>query len=263
MAKFQYRFALACGRLIAASVVLSSNWCNPASADTLYKCVDGSGHVAYQQRPCDGGSGAQINTKSSTPPSTSGQTVPIPRVPQSSVPSATSATSPTPAPPASTEQSAIKLPPTPPAEARGHLDGWPASGDGLIVGMSGKAVVKSWGRPHDINVVNRDSVFFHYCDLRTAYIYKGELVSWSALFPDSKKGAALYRYGDPWIRAAQKWGYQRERNSFNNSATDRGDVQRWSPTKWVVTDAQGNIVSWCDTTDYPPVIPPLNKTEWE
>ncbi len=256
MAEAQYRL-MACGRLVATSVVLSLVWCIPAFADTLYKCTDGSGHVAYQQRPCDGGGGVQVTTKSVSPQSADTQTVSVPVPLAARTPPAAPTTG-------VADQSRPALPATPPAEARGRLDGYPATGYGLSVGMSGNDVIQRWGRPHEINVVSEDAVFFHYCDLRVAFIFRGELVSWSAMFPDSEKGAGLYSYGEPWTDAVQKWGAKRDRRAFMSAAGDTGDVEKWTPNRWIVTDAQGNIVSWCDAANYrPPVTPPQKITEWE
>ncbi len=261
MATGRYRFVGARFCLIAGSAVLLAIGTGSPVADTLYKCVDGNGRVAYQQRPCDSGAGTQITTKSASPRPADTQSVSVP------IPTAagTSAVAPAaPAVPAVAAPSKPALPATPPAEARGRLDGYPASGYGLAVGMSGNDVIRRWGRPHEINVIEPDSVFFHYCDLRTAFIYKGELVSWSARFPDSESGATLYKFGEPWIRAVQKWGYERAHKSYSNSGSDRGDIEQWTPNRWVVTDAQGNIVSWCDAADYrSPVTPPQKRTAWE
>jgi hypothetical protein len=252
-----YRLAT-CGGWVAVSVVLSLVWCSPATADTLNKCLDGSGHVSYQQRPCDGGTGVQVTTKSASPQPVDTQTVSVPvPLPAQTPPRA-------PAAAGAVDQSRPALPATPPAEARGRLNGYPAAGYGLSVGMTGNDVIKRWGRPHEINVVNGDAVFFHYCDLRVAFIFRGELVSWSALFPDGEKGAALYNYGEPWTDAVQKWGAKRDRRAFMSNSGDTGDVEKWAPNRWVVTDAQGYIVSWCDAANYrPPVTPPQNITAWE
>ena len=105
-------------------------------------------------------------------------------------------------------------------------------------------------------------MFFDYCDGRIALFMKGEVASWSALFPESKARIRLFNYGDPWTRAPLKWGYERDRKTFLNCGSDRGDVQTWAPSRWIVTDSQGNIVTWCDAA-YSSMPPPTHKTAWE
>ena len=226
-----------------------------ATAQSMYKCTTPTG-VVYQQAPCMG-TGKRIVVEPASGPASGTDRPVVEDTPRTQPPVA-----PTPA----TSEAPVKsdLPATPPPEARGRLDGWPKSDDGLAVGMSPNAVIRAWGRPHEIVQSGSDGMFFHYCDMRTALIWKGQLASWSALFDDSKRGAHSYVYGQPWREAAQKWGVDRERKAFMYAGGERGDVQTWSQGKWIVTDQQGNIVSWCDAADHRgSTPPPTHRTAWE
>jgi hypothetical protein len=232
-------------------------WTSLAPAQSMYRCVGADNRVTYQQRPC-AGTGASIDVRPA-----SGTTV---EASQSEGTGKSAAAPPkvAPLPPTSTATPLPDLPDVPPPQARGRLDGWPKSGEGLVKGMQPGAVIQRWGRPHQVEIVGEHGLFFDYCDSRIAFFWRGALSSWAAIFPDSKAGAYLYSYGQPWAIASQKWGFEREQKAYSNSVSDRGNVQTWAKSRWIVTDAQGNIVSWCDAA--PPgsaMAPPTRRTPWE
>src|SRR5690348_7387363 len=129
--------------MAAAMVTLSS-------AQSLFKCVGSDGHVSYQQRPCVG-SGKAIDAtpaNEEVKPATS-VAVPVPKASRSPTSSGV----------ASANSVTTDVPGGPPPQAKGRLDGWPHSGDGLVQGMSPSAVIKSWGRPHSISIIDGKAVF--------------------------------------------------------------------------------------------------------
>jgi hypothetical protein len=92
----------------------------------------------------------------------------------------------------------------------------------------------------------------------------GKLARWLALEDDAKRGAQLFKYGEPWITAAQRWGADRKIAPFSGPLLGRGETHKWSPNRWVVTDSHGNIVGWCDTSKgWPPDIPPAFNPPWD
>jgi hypothetical protein len=241
---------------LSACFALSSWFAIVASAQSIYRCTDAGGRVVYQSKRCDAqGGGRRVDETNAatsgsvdTPPATVAVPAPIPSKPTEKPAPATTA----------------DLPATPPAGARGRLDGYPKEGHGLKEGMPPSQVVKIWGRPHEVDVFNARATFFHYCDWRTAMFYDGKLASWSAHFPDSKRGVSLFRYSETWIGAPQTWGMERRRTNYMHGVNDRGEVQFWSGQRWIVTDTHGNIVSWCDAdVTRPDTAPPTRKTPWE
>lgn len=246
----------------AAAVVLgipvtALMWPGLTAAQSMYKCVGPDNRVTYQQKPCGGagtsidvrpaaGMGAQANEPD---PSTNAAAA----VPKTQNPEAASVSVPLPS-----------IPDTALSRARGRLDGRPKSGGGLVEHMPASSVIRQWGRPHQIDVVDGNVVFFDYCDYRLAAFWKGKLALWVLPFPESNAGAFLFRYGEPWTSAPKRWGIDRDRKTYMNSASDRGDVQKWNSGRWIVTDANGNIVSWCDTpTPQQSTPPPTRKSVWE
>ena len=223
-------------------------------AQSLYKCVGAGGRVAYQQNPCPG-AGTKLEVSVPSGMGTAPAATPGPASANSPV----ATDKPKDTVPAAAESS---LPSRPPVQARGRLDGWPKSGDGLSEGMSPRDVIGQWGRPHQGDVVDRRGLFFDYCDFRVAFFFDGKLASWVALFPETKAGAHLFIYGEPWKAGPLKWGVERERVGFTNAVSDHGDVQTWAKGRWIVTDSQGNIVSWCDSSGSS-MSPPTRRTAWE
>jgi hypothetical protein len=226
-----------------------------AGAQAIVRCTDSNGRVVYQSKPCDGqGGGRPVDVTNATssgkvdPPA---EPVPVP------VPAAKAATK-------ANAPATTGLPATPPAIARGRLDGYPKEGFGLREGMLPAQVVRVWGRPHEVTVFSARATFFDYCDWRVAMFWDGKLASWSALFADSKRGVSLFRYAEPWIGGPQTWGVERRRYTYMHDVNDRGDVQFWSGQRWIVTDTHGNIVSWCDAdVSRPDTAPPTRRTPWE
>lgn len=139
---------------------------------------------------------------------------------------------------------------------------------GLTRGMSVRAVMERWGFPGQLPRIVREpsgtrvAAFYHWCDLRIAMFIDGALAEWDAPLNDSKRGVTLFRYGEPWIRASQRWGYQpRKVESFSGPEVGRGEVHHWDDaegkwTRWVMTDSHGAIVGWCERTNGRTVDPP-------
>jgi len=230
----------------------------PLAAETVYRCVGLDGKVSFQQRKCEA-AGEAVDV------SPANRQVKVPERPDEfvRVPSAKGRETSK----AAAEKS-LDVEATPSIDvlqfARGRLDGFPKLGHRLTVGMPPAAVIEAWGRPHEVVSHGPTTLFFHYCDLRTALFWKGRLASWSALFEDSQRGTALFSYGESWKAASTKWGYQRNHRAFMFSGGARGEIQEWSPQRWIVTNAEGGIVSWCDAADHrPPTPPPTVSTPWE
>jgi hypothetical protein len=102
----------------------------------------------------------------------------------------------------------------------------------------------------------------HWCDMRMVMLVDGRLRAWDAPFPDSVAGAALFTYGEPWTRASQRWGYERSHEPYSGPVVGRGETQRWTDLRWIVTDSHGAIVGWCDAAKHraaerPPAFNPL------
>ena len=224
-----------------------------AFAQSMYKCTGADGRISYQQTPC-AGTGKALDV--TIPSGYQGGAAQGNAVPGAATASSGSANS------ADTGAPAGVPPVDPPLQARGRLNGWPKSGDGLVEGMAPRDVIRRWGRPHKVDIVEERGLFFDYCDARAAFFFDGKLTSWSALFPESKAGSSLFVYGEPWKVASLRWGIERDRRSFSNSASDRGDVQTWGKGKWIVTDAAGNITAWCESRGSSSM-PPTLKTAWE
>lgn len=232
-------------------------WPGPAAAQSMYKCVGADNRITYQQKPCVGAGTSVDVTPATGTGGTTSQPETSPNAEKAAPKTSSPEVQPVAGPPATIPESAL-------SRAKGRLDGRPKSGGGLTEHMSASAVIRQWGRPHQIDVVDRDLMFFDYCDYRLAAFWKGKLALWVLPFPESKAGAALYRYGEPWTSAPQKWGIDRERKTYMNSGVDRGDVQKWNAGRWIVTDTNGNIVSWCDTpTPQLSTPPPTSKSAWE
>lgn len=125
-----------------------------AQADTLFKCVSNESRTTYQQRPCDGGATSTLSTKggerSGSEDATQSVKVPFPSQPP---PVATVA------PLVVSKSPAALLPASVPPQARGRLEGWPATGDGLVAGMSPSDVIKRWGRPTEWTCSTRTAFF--------------------------------------------------------------------------------------------------------
>jgi hypothetical protein len=92
----------------------------------------------------------------------------------------------------------------------------------------------------------------------------GELRAWDAPFADSKAGIHLFSYGEPWIHASQRWGVDRKIEPFSGPGIGRGDKQKWTDLRWVVTDSHGNIVGWCDAAKHRDAVrPPAFNPPWD
>jgi hypothetical protein len=104
----------------------------------------------------------------------------------------------------------------------------------------------------------------HWCDMRMALLVDGKLVAWGAPFKDSKRGANLFKYGEPWTVAVQRWGIDRTRKSFQGGDVGFGEKQMGTDLRWIVLDSHGNIVGWCDAAEYrTPVVPPAFNPPWD
>lgn len=215
------------------ATVLTFGW-GTALAQT-YKCTDPTGRVTYQQRPCDG-TGTALDVR----PANAQVREPAPAV--------------------------LANPPAPsrpvPGEAEPRtdpLDPYRLPGLRLSLGMNVQQVVSMWGLPTEMST-DRGYTIMHWCDARIALLVKGVLRAWDAPFADSRKGATLYSYGEPWIRASQRWGSdpnQLKIEPYSGPLLGRGEVRKWTPLRWIVTDQQGNISGWCDAAEHrPPVRPP-------
>ena len=122
-------------------------WPSDAKAQ-MYKCADASGHVSYQQRPCDG-TGTKLNVRPAN------EQVREPTAAAKS--DASPASTPMPA-------SADKLPPQP-----NPL--YQKPGFRLSPGMTVKQVVEMWGLPTDTSA-EREHTIMHWCDARIALLVK-------------------------------------------------------------------------------------------
>jgi hypothetical protein len=134
---------------------------------------------------------------------------------------------------------------------------------GLSRGMGIKEVTETWGLPTDMRT-DRNYTFMHWCDMRVALLIDGVLEGWDAPFADSKAGARLYKYGEPWTVASMRWGVDRKIEGYSGPLLGRGEIQRWTPLRWVVLDSHGHIVSWCDAAQHrAPVTPPAFNPPWD
>jgi hypothetical protein len=209
----------------------------------MYKCADETGRVSYQQKPCEGsGSKFQVrpaNEQVREPPPPTSTEVP-------------------PAPPSSPATDKAEPKPDPFAPHR-------PPGLRLSRGMNTQQVVEMWGLPTETKS-ERDWTFMHWCDARIALLVRGKLEAWDAPFDDSKKGATLYSYGDPWIRSTQRWSSDPNElkiEPFNGPLQGRGETRKWSPLRWVTTDQRGNITGWCDAAEHrAPARPPAFNPPW-
>jgi hypothetical protein len=139
----------------------------------VHRCVDTSGRVVYQERAC-AADGTEAPAQAVTVPAAK---------PKAATPTPTTVKA-----PVRTE------------EAPGPYQ---RPGLGLAVGMGTRDVVEQWGLPTDVRN-DRNWTFMHWCDMRVVLLIDAELKQWDAPFADSIKGASLYRYGSPWIAAAQR-----------------------------------------------------------
>jgi hypothetical protein len=97
-----------------------------------------------------------------------------------------------------------------------------------------------------------------------ALVIDGRLQAWDAPFPDSKRGATLFTYGEPWTHAAARWGFDRKNVPYSGPHVGRGEIQRWTPLRWIVTDSHGGIVGWCDAAEHrSAVAPPAFNPPWD
>ena len=206
----------------------------------VFRCVDVNGKVSYQQRPCEG-----VGTKVDVHPA------------NEQLPTAGKPTQPSPSKAA--DAAPIPVPET-------TQDRWSAyrePGLRLSLGMSVRQVVEAWGLPTDIRE-DRNYTFMHWCDMRMVLLVDGQARAWDAPFRDSKKGAQLYSYGEPWTHASQRWGADRKTVAYQGPLLGRGETQKWTDLRWVVTDSHGSIVGWCDAAEHrSPVRPPAFNPPWD
>jgi hypothetical protein len=92
---------------------------------------------------------------------------------------------------------------------------------GLSRGMGIKEVTETWGLPTDMRT-DRNYTFMHWCDMRVALLIDGVLEGWDAPFADSKAGARLYKYGEPWTAASMRWGVDRKIEGYSGPLLGRG-----------------------------------------
>lgn len=212
----------------------------------VYRCPDATGKVTYQGKPCDA---ATVATPAATAPiNTTGnvmETAPrsVAVVPKGAAPAPKIA------------PAAPRAPEPDPRYQRAEL--------GLAAGMDVRNVVERWGLPTDIRT-ERNYTFMHWCDMRIALLIDGVLQSWDAPFADSRAAIRLFKYGEPWTAAVHKWGKDRRNQPFTGPMLEKGEVQRWTELRWIVTDSHGNIVSWCDAAEHrSPSRPPAFNPPWD
>lgn len=209
----------------------------------VFRCADAAGTVTYQQRPCEG-KGSAVDVR----PANAQERAPIQQIPP--VPAEASV--------AATARAGAT------AEERTPAQDYQKPGLRLRVGMSERQVIESWGLPTDLHDYGGGWYFLWWCDMRMALMVDGRLRSWDAPFEDSVRGANLFSYGEPWIRASQRWGYERKVEAYSGPRLGRGEVQKWTPLRWVVTDSHGRLVSWCDAAEHrSPEPPPAFNPPWD
>ena len=213
----------------------------PAGAQ-VYQCKDAEGRTTFQQRPCDGaGKRLEVRPANEQVRSVESPSVAIP------VPSK---------PPTSTTKQE-------PRKQADPLDIYRNTALGLSVGLDMRGVIERWGLPTTTRN-DRNWIFMRWCDQRMAALIDGKLDLWDAPFKDSVRGAQLFKYGEPWTAASQRWGADRKVDPYSGPQVGRGETHKWTPLRWVVTDSHGNIVGWCDAAEHrDPKIPPAFNPPWD